>query len=171
MGELRLIEIDNISDYYISEYGEVYSNKSGSYKKLSQFVDNLGYKQVILYDDNSKRKYFRVHRLVGMFFLFEDNTKDKILNHIDGNKLNNNVVNLEWTTNSQNTKHAYDNNLYKSRTMCKIKVIHKISGEELVFKSIRDCAQQLSLNRKTITSILKGEKKTNNYDYEFYYID
>ena len=170
MGELRLIDLENISNYYISEHGEVYSLKSGDYKKLSQFIDNLGYKQVILYNDFGKRKYYRVHRLVGMFFLFEDNTKDKMINHIDGNKLNNNITNLEWVTNSQNTKHAYDNNLYKSR-ICKIKAVHKISGKERVYKSIRECATELSLNRKTITAILKGEKKTNNYDYEFYYVD
>lgn len=52
----------------------------------------------------------------------------------------------------------------------KIKATHKITGKEYIFKSIRSCAKELGLNRKTITSILK-EQKTNNYDYYFEYLD
>lgn len=59
--------------------------------------------------------------------------------------------------------------LCKSKNKCKIKATHKVTGETYEFKSIRSCAEQLQLNRKTITSILKGQKK-NNYDYEFEYI-
>ena len=170
-GKIKYINLEGISEYYISEYGEVYSFKDkSSVKKLSQFIDNVGYKQVILYNDDGKRTYFRVHRLVGMFFLFETFEKGKVLNHKDGNKLNNNYKNLEWVTASENTKHAYKMNLYKSRK-CKVRAVHKISGVTLDFDSIRKCGETLSLNRKTITSILKGEKKNNNYEYEFYYID
>ena len=90
-GKIKYINLEGISEYYISEYGEVYSFKDkSSVKKLSQFIDNVGYKQVILYNDDGKRTYFRVHRLVGMFFLFETFEKGKVLNHKDGNKLNNN---------------------------------------------------------------------------------
>ena len=92
-----------------------------------------------------------------------------MVNHIDGDKLNNNAKNLEWISNSKNTQHAYDSNLYRSTYRCGVKAIHKITGEEFIFKSIRSCANELGLNRKTITSILKG-KKANNYDYKFEYI-
>lgn len=172
MDKMKYIRLDGFTDYFVSENGEVYSfkNKQNEPKKLSQFVDNVGYKQVILYNDEGKRKYFRVHRLVGLFFLFEDYKEGLVLNHIDGNKLNNNYKNLEWVTVSRNTQHGYDTNLYKSRK-CKIRVVHKTTKEELIFPSIRDCANKLSLNRKTITSILKGNKKNNNYDYEFYYVE
>lgn len=51
-----------------------------------------------------------------------------------------------------------------------IKATHKITGEEYIFKSIRSCAKELKLNRKTIASILKGDK-VNNYDYDFEYLE
>ena len=76
---------------------------------------------------------------------------------------------MEWTTNSQNTKHGYDNNLYKNKYRCELKVTNKLTKEILYFKSIRECSNTLNINRKTITSILKGIKKTNNYNYEFEY--
>ena len=59
---------------------------------------------------NSKRKSYQVHRLIALCFI--DNIYNKkYVNHIDGNKQNNNADNLEWVTASENLKHAYDNNL------------------------------------------------------------
>lgn len=115
-----------------------------------------------------KKKYIRIHRLVAELFLDNPNNYTQI-NHKDGNKLNNSVNNLEWTTNSQNTQHGYDNNLYKNKYRCELKVTNKLTKEILYFKSIRECSNTLNINRKTITSILKGIKKTNNYNYEFEY--
>ena len=115
-----------------------------------------------------KKKYIRIHRLVAELFLDNQNNYTQI-NHKDGNKLNNSVNNLEWTTNSQNTQHGYDNNLYKNKYRCELKVTNKLTKEILYFKSIRECSIILNINRKTITSILKGVKKTNNYNYEFEY--
>lgn len=66
-----------------------------------------------------------------------------------------------------------ENDLIKSnpykRKYPKIKAIHKITGKEYIFKSLRSCAKELGLNRESISLILKG-KKANNYDYEFEYI-
>ena len=62
---------------------------------------------------NSKRKSYQVHRLIALCFI--DNIYNKkYVNHIDGNKQNNNADNLEWVTASENLKHAYDNNLFKT---------------------------------------------------------
>ena len=108
--------------------------------------------------------------MVAEAFVKGKSESNNMVNHIDGNKLNNNVENLEWASNKKNTQHAYDNNLYKSTYRCEVKATHKVTGEIYEFKSIRSCAEQLQLNRKTITSILK-EQKTNNYDYYFEYLD
>lgn len=67
------------------------------------------YNIVVLYK-NKKAKTFTVHKLVALHFI--DNPENKsCVNHKDGNKLNNNVHNLEWCSISENTKHAYDNGL------------------------------------------------------------
>lgn len=57
-------------------------------------------------------KFVKIHRLVAETFILNPLGKPCV-NHIDGNKLNNNVNNLEWVTISENTMHAYKNGLLK----------------------------------------------------------
>lgn len=148
---------------------DIYRIIGNEYHKLSKWIDNTGYYQVVFRIDG-KRKYVRVHRLIAETLLPNPDNLPQI-NHIDGNKLNNSIENLEWTTNSANTQHGYDNNLYHNKKRSHaVKTIHKETGEEQTFKSIRECAEILGLNRKTITAILKETKKTNNYPYNFEYI-
>lgn len=74
-------------------------------KLRSLSIKNNGYLFVSLYKDN-KGKNFHIHRLVAEAFI--DNIKNKAtVNHIDSDKTNNNVSNLEWATQSENNKHAY----------------------------------------------------------------
>ena len=149
------------------EGDKIYVYRNNNYHQLSQWIDNVGYYQVV-FRQEGKRKYVRVHRLIAETLIPNPNNLPQV-NHIDGNKLNNNIDNLEWTTNAINTQHGYDNNLYRSkRRKHSVEVIDKISKERFMFKSIRECADKLNLNRKTITSILKGNK-TNNYPYHFKY--
>ena len=146
---------------------QIYVYRNEKYHPLSQWVDNVGYYQVV-FRQNGKRRYVRVHRLIAETLLPNPNNLPQV-NHIDGNKLNNKIENLEWTTNAKNTQHGYDNNLYKNRSRKhSVVAINKITGEQFEFNSIRSCADNLGLNRKTITAILK-EQKTNNYSYNFKY--
>ena len=117
---------------------------------------------------NGKKYYVRVHRLIAEAYISNPNNYTMI-NHIDGDKQNNNIDNLEWCSNSYNTKQAYDMGLYISKKECPVRAINKRTGKVYDFKSIRECSKTLGLNRKTITSILKNNK-TNNYDYYFEYI-
>ena len=76
---------------------------------LSPKPGKLGYKTVALHLNGYAKKYL-VHRLVAEAFL--PNPQDKLyVNHLDGNKANNRVDNLEWATPSENIKHAYDTHL------------------------------------------------------------
>lgn len=93
--------------YKISNYGNVYSKHVN--RILSPETNNNGYVYIRLWKNN-KRKTFVIHRLVGKYFLHNPNNFPE-LNHIDGNKLNNKVDNLEWCDRSFNIKHSYDNNL------------------------------------------------------------
>lgn len=95
--------------YAINENGDIINVKTKVIKK--SFVNSWGYKNVCLY--NHKKNYtFSVHRLVAESFLTNPENKEQV-NHIDGNKLNNTLSNLEWTTRSENLRHAYKNNLSK----------------------------------------------------------
>lgn len=96
-------------DYDVSEYGDVYSWKSGDRVLLKQQIDIDGYKTVGLYKDGVCKR-IKVHKLVANAFLDKVDGKDCV-NHIDGNKWNNSKNNLEWCTRQENSKHASENGL------------------------------------------------------------
>lgn len=79
---------------------------------LKNNVNEFGYLYVRLYKD-AKGKKHKIHRLVAQTFI-ENPENKKCVNHIDGNKQNNSVENLEWVTHSENMKHASDNKLWVS---------------------------------------------------------
>lgn len=89
--------------YAVSCNGSVRSLRSG--RNLTQRDDGHGYSNVTL-TVNYNQKNKKVHRLVAEEFIPNPENK-KTINHIDGNKNNNNITNLEWATYSENHKHAY----------------------------------------------------------------
>jgi len=101
-------EIPGYPTYYASECGKIYSEKQANRRKgnglLSQSVNNVGYVKVG-WIVNDKIKVFSVHRLVALTFIPNPNNYTDV-NHIDGNKLNNNISNLEWCSHSTNINHG-----------------------------------------------------------------
>jgi hypothetical protein len=94
--------------YQVSNTGRVKSLKKCELLMKHQ-ISNCGYCRVSLRKPKSSIKY-SIHRLVAEAFLPNPNNLPQV-NHIDGNKLNNLVDNLEWNTRSENQKHAYRNRL------------------------------------------------------------
>ena len=93
--------------YQVSNFGRVKSLRFGREKLLKVGVSNTGYANVSLIKNKSK-KTFHVHVLVAVTFLPNPENKREV-NHIDGDKQNNRVENLEWVTGSENTRHAIQN--------------------------------------------------------------
>ena len=71
-----------------------------------------GYLSVYVKNKDGKYRYCYVHRLVAQAFIPNPENKKEV-NHLDGNKLNNCVDNLEWVTREENIRHAFDNELIK----------------------------------------------------------
>lgn len=116
-------DIENFSKYQVSNLGRIKSkcrytkvgikNQDKCYRKeyiVDGFINKKGYKQVTLYDDNGKPKTMRVHKLVALAFIKNEDNLPQI-NHKDGNKQNNCVDNLEWISNYDNIQHAIKNGL------------------------------------------------------------
>lgn len=102
------------NNYLIYEDGRVFSLKSNKFLKGDIVA---GYIQYTLYI-NGKGVRYKAHRLVAMMFLEMIEGKN-VVNHIDGNKLNNHYTNLEWCDQYHNNKHARDtglNNVSKSNS-------------------------------------------------------
>lgn len=93
-----------IERYAISDLGKVINIKTK--KIMKPQLDSNGYYRVNLGTKTGQFKFAAVHRLVAMAFI-PTNTFELQVNHIDGNKTNNNVWNLEWVTRSQNILHAF----------------------------------------------------------------
>lgn len=92
--------------YFISSNGQI-KNKYG--KILKPWIRN-GYYTIGLMV-NKKRTNYYVHRLVAEYFLSNPDKQRNFVNHLDGDKLNNNVSNLEWCTRQENAQHAYETGL------------------------------------------------------------
>jgi len=102
--------INGFTDYKITVDGKIYSTKRTKVPKLLKTPrDRYGYFKITLLQ-NGIRYYKTVHRLVAETYLENPNNLPQV-NHIDGNKLNNNVDNLEWCTNLYNMRHAHSNGL------------------------------------------------------------
>ena len=177
----EIIDIPNTN----SRYGATRSGKIWSYPKkqgkdmylsrgkfLSPSIAS-GYKRVTLTVGKKKVSY-SVHRLIAITFL-NNKENTRTVNHIDGDKLNNNVSNLEWATYSENHKHAFKNGLMKISDRCKEqakKNIHKavLKNRKLSIDdaseiceaydtglfSCRELSIPFKVSTKTINNLVRG---------------
>lgn len=126
--------VELFENYEVSNYGRVrrkecivtHSNgMTAKYKQkiLKQELNRKNYSRVTL-SQNNIQKRFQTHRLVAKYFIPNPENKPCV-NHIDGNGTNNNVLNLEWCTHSENERHSYD-------VLGKINAIRKLSEFDVI---------------------------------------
>lgn len=157
--------------YIVSSFGNVKSVDRHIEDKLGRFrlrrgqtlklkKEKSGYLRATLLT-GSKRKFFFVHRLVAEAFI--TNTQSKpFVNHIDGNKTNNHVDNLEWCSNKENIQHAWDTGLNDFR---KKKVMCVETGK--VYDSIKDAKIDNKISCSGITKCINGNQgKCGGYHWK-----
>lgn len=155
--------IPEVKDYYtVTSDGEFYSDNSGLMKTRNRAGTDY---QIINFSlENGKKRTFRVHRLVMMAFKPVENMDKLKVNHIDGNKKNNKLSNLEWCTSSENQLHAFRTGLQHARTGEKSN-FSKLSEEDVdrVFKlrqqglAQQQIADQVGCSRSNISYILNNK--------------
>lgn len=167
----KFIDEDKQRFYQISNKGNVrgvdrYINKRHGKafikgKLLSKGIDKNGYVCISL-NINGKYKTMRVHRLVANAFIPKEEGKD-VVNHIDGDKTNNNIENLEWCTQSENVIHAIKNGLMthlkqNSDKQKKVVVLTDSAEDVFVFESLGEAGEILGVSQSYLSQIINGDR-------------
>lgn len=154
------------TEYSVSTDGLVRKDTKNNYI-LSQ-SSQQDYKFVTLQLEG-KQKRMRVHRLVAETFIPNPENKP-FVNHIDGNRSNNNVENLEWVTPSENTQHAVATGLMMNGRKRAV-IQYNLQGEKMMtFESASEAARQTGGSQSKITMCCRRQRETAN-DYQWRYED
>ena len=139
----------------VSNMGNVISCRRGSWSPLKVSHNNCGYQMV-----NASRPPQPVHRMVADTWLDNPNHYRDV-NHINGDKSDNRVENLEWTTHRENMRHAVQTGLIKTTP---VRIVE--TGE--VYESISECARRIGGNTGCIRHCLTGKRSTHlGYHFEY----
>ena len=157
--------------YQIDELGNIYSEpRNGTKGGLISWFKGQYYKVTL--HKNNLHKGFLLHKLLAIHFIPNPNNYNQV-NHIDGNKYNNDLSNLEWCNNSMNQLHAYKtglrNPLHGSKNgNSKLKEsdileIRKIASESGRYYGRKKLAEKYNVCESHIKDIVS--KRRNNWKY------
>lgn len=171
--------------YEVSDHGQVRSYANGRHGNKDEAVVlkpkkiPAGYLQVNLYKTNGggKQFYKLVHRLVADAFIPNPNTFP-VVNHKDGNKMNNRVENLEWVTASENSTHAVQTGLSKpsqyqkdvTSARCSVPVVmfDKSMNELARFGSAKKASEETGDDISAIIKCCRGKlKSTKGHKWQY----
>ena len=146
----------------VSNKGNVVSYKrGGAGYPLKVVHNNCGYQMV-----NASRSPQYVHRMVADTWIPNPNHYEQV-NHINGDKDDNRVENLEWVTQSENLRHAFRTGLKKpsgGRKAIPIRIPE--TGE--VFESIHECAKRIGCSEAHISNCLAGRRSSyRGFHFEY----
>ena len=142
----------------VSNKGNVVSCRRGAWRPYKISHTPNGYQRVA-----ASRSTQRVHRMVADTWIPNPNNYEEV-NHINGDKDDNRVENLEWTSHSQNMRHAYRTGLNKGRRKeTPVRVVE--TGE--VFETLAECASRIGGKPAIIAHCLAGRQSTHRgYHFE-----
>ena len=155
----------NFDNYYVSSLGRIRHAYKNNLLKPSL---TSGYYKVRLSNDGLVKDYM-VHKLVYTIFTNDCDLEGYVIDHIDGNKLNNSIDNLRKITKSENVNAAY----YTQKTNSSTKEVQQLSKDGVLintFPSAAEAARQLNLDGSTISKVCRGVNKSHG-GFVFKYIE
>ena len=137
--------------YFISKSGDILSLVSGRPKLKKTIKSRTGYILVSLVIECGKQKQFPVHRLLVKTYILESDKwpKGKVTDHINGNKTDNRLENLELVTNQENLRRAFALGGYINR-YTPVKARNWETKETIVFESCNACERHVGLWKDAI---------------------
>lgn len=130
-------EISEFPGYFATPDGQIVSYKTGKRHVLIGGSCNSGYRGVLL-RKNGKTIRRNVHRLIAITFIDNPHNLPSV-NHVDGNKKNNDVSNLQWCTASENMKHAFQTGL-NTVSKDRLQRLHVAAGKaKALFTEVEAC--------------------------------
>ena len=156
------VEIEGFENYEVSNLGKVRNIKSGI--ALKPWITKDGYLRHCLYKHN-KRKNLLLHRIIATAFI--DNHEEKpCVNHIDENKLNNDLSNLEWCTERENVIHG--TRTKRAAEKLSRKVIQLDLNDNVLneFESMGQAERETGVPRSNISRCCNGKRKSAG-DYKW----
>lgn len=167
MSEERWELVRDHPEYRISTAGRFQSRKRGEWKDLRTSVDGGGYLQAFM-SENGKAFVRKVHKLMQDAFFDPDPDRPEI-NHINGNKRDNRLENLEQCSRLENMRHACDTGLFvrpedAGRPKRKIRIIE--TGD--IYDSESECASAIGGHISNVCNCLAGRRHTcMGYHFEY----
>ena len=161
-------EIPNYPNYFADTDGNIYSNKTGNLKKITPWLDGKGNYLLVGLWKNNKRYRLLVHRLVAITFIPNPNGLPEV-NHIDKNKINCSVSNLEWCDRISNLIDSYSTmsptrNFIECELYVNEKLVEKFSNikSACLYASENYGVSYSSLYRNLKSKNIKIKKLINN---------
>ncbi|GMK40905.1 HNH endonuclease [Paenibacillus sp. CCS19] len=154
--------------YAVSNLGRVkHLSNSAKCKEriLKPQLQRDGYLRVTL-SKKGQKKRVAIHRLVMIAFIPNPEDKEQV-NHLDGNKLNNKLINLQWVTPKENIAHAFAHGLIKKKSNA-ISATHLDTGNQQQFESQSEASKTLGVSMNNISGVLNGRiTHVNRWSFEY----
>ena len=155
-------QVKDFPNHYISDKGRLWSYETSEKgREIKGHIDDKGYRRFKL-GHKKVQKSKKAHRLVAEAFIQNDDNYPQV-NHKDGDKDNNTVLNLEWCDNAGNMRHAVENNLIKSKLenhvharltnddVLKIRDLHKRNFNQI------ELSEMFKIDRSAISRIVNNK--------------
>lgn len=146
--ETMTMQLCEYPGYSVCTDGTIFHNGIA----VTPHPNGRGYNKVFLHNSDGDRKSRPIHRLVAETFI-PNPLNLPVVNHINGDKLDNRVENLEWVTHQENTRHFFDNNSVQTKPVAKVNP-HTGKIKE-VFSSIRIAAKCYGYDYRTFYDAVK----------------
>lgn len=142
-------EINGFPGYFVAREGKVFYNKNKGEMQEKKQHNHNGYRRINVTIGN-KKKNLRVHRLVAEAFIPNPNNLPEV-NHIDEDKSNNHVDNLEWVTASQNQQHS-------AYQQAKLYILENKNGKQFEVFNLEKWCRENKMNKGSLHKTYKGKQ-------------